>query len=470
MASLVGPLAAVALLAVSGPVSAQPDPGDSGGECAGGLCGEPEMTGGGGCGCGGGSILINNTDIGDTYQYADDYDSDGFEDNFDNCPFALNPEQIDSDGDGVGDVCDNCVSAANGLQNNRWTDTTQVDTDRDGIGDACDPDIDNDGFLNGDDVCPLVPGSQIDTDDDGLGNACDTDDDNDTIPDADDDCPLVHRDEPDPDAACDTDEDGDNVFDSIDNCLTIPNFDQADMDDDKVGDACDLDRDGDDYPDLVDNCPAVENGADQGAAQLDSDRDGVGDACDSRFCYVVSPLPGVREPVSTSEFDPAVHCLDPVTDPFTVLSLPYAVGAVGEPSQLHLFSNLENTAIRYTWRVIDRPDGSRARIENFEGSVAVSEAFEYRYLANRRAQFTPDVAGDYEIEVTASLVLPDPRPGFTNPASPNDGRVSVYSFTLEAEEGDGGGGGCTNVRGDISLIALALFAAAGFWLRRRRRA
>ncbi|MCK5796748.1 MAG: thrombospondin type 3 repeat-containing protein, partial [Deltaproteobacteria bacterium] len=77
------------------------------GECTGGACGTPQTSGGGGCGCGGGSILVNNTDLGDTYQYADDYDNDGWEDDTDNCPFNANADQADADGDGAGDACDN---------------------------------------------------------------------------------------------------------------------------------------------------------------------------------------------------------------------------------------------------------------------------------------------------------------------------------------------------------------------------
>ena len=70
------------------------------GECAGGLCGTPTQTGGGcGCGC---SVLIAQTDLGDTYQYSDDYDNDGWEDDFDNCPFSANGDQLDGDGDGFG--------------------------------------------------------------------------------------------------------------------------------------------------------------------------------------------------------------------------------------------------------------------------------------------------------------------------------------------------------------------------------
>ena len=40
-----------------------------------GQCGTPNMSGGGGGG-GGGAVLIANTDLGDTYQHADDFDED----------------------------------------------------------------------------------------------------------------------------------------------------------------------------------------------------------------------------------------------------------------------------------------------------------------------------------------------------------------------------------------------------------
>src|SRR5271154_5753214 len=83
------------------------------GECAGGNCGTPNNNGGGcGCGCGG-SILVNYTDVGKTYEQSDDSDGDGIDDSLDNCPYVPNPNQADADGDGVGDVCDNCVATAN---------------------------------------------------------------------------------------------------------------------------------------------------------------------------------------------------------------------------------------------------------------------------------------------------------------------------------------------------------------------
>jgi len=41
-----------------------------------------------------------------TPAFADDFDGDGVEDEFDNCLEAMNPAQDDTDGDGCGNVCD----------------------------------------------------------------------------------------------------------------------------------------------------------------------------------------------------------------------------------------------------------------------------------------------------------------------------------------------------------------------------
>ena len=115
-----------------------------------GDCGTPNQSGGGGGG--GGSILIANTDLGDTYQSADDFDDDGIEDPSDNCMRVSNPDQIDRDGDGIGDVCDNCLDTWNQYQS---------DLDGDGLGDVCDEDDDNDGLLDVDDSCPRVFGEDF---------------------------------------------------------------------------------------------------------------------------------------------------------------------------------------------------------------------------------------------------------------------------------------------------------------------
>jgi len=64
------------------------------------------------------------------------------------------------------------------------------------------------------------------------------------------------------------------MSDCDDNCPLVANVDQADSDDDGIGDACVGDADGDGVTDEEDNCPDVPN-----ALQHDLDDDGVGDAC-----------------------------------------------------------------------------------------------------------------------------------------------------------------------------------------------
>lgn len=71
------------------------------------------------------------------------------------------------------------------------------------------------------------------------------------------------------------DTDADGVFDNIDNCLAISNEDQADFDEDGLGDVCDDDDDNDGVLDEVDNCPLMAN-----PDQADLDGDGIGDVCD----------------------------------------------------------------------------------------------------------------------------------------------------------------------------------------------
>ncbi|MEJ2163034.1 MAG: thrombospondin type 3 repeat-containing protein [Robiginitalea sp.] len=94
-----------------------------------------------------------------------------------------------------------------------------------------DEDDDNDGILDVDDNCPLLPNAnQEDTDGDGEGDSCDLDDDNDGIPDTEDNCPL------------------------------IANPNQEDTDNDGIGDPCDTDADNDGVPNNADNCPGTPQG------------------------------------------------------------------------------------------------------------------------------------------------------------------------------------------------------------------
>jgi hypothetical protein len=319
--------------------------------------------------------------------------------------------------------------------------------DGDGLGDLCDSDADNDGIPNGSDLCSLVYNpQQNDADLDGLGNACDPDDDNDGVLDGADNCPLVSNPSQNAvnDLECDSDTDGDGVPDSVDNCVATRNFEQFDMDSDLIGDLCDGDTDGDGINNIQDNCPRKANGN-----LLDSDRDGMGDACDDRYCFVVNRA------------DPD-HCLDP-NNTFTVLSLPTDAAEIGESKRLHIFANRTNQAMRYTWTVISRPDNSDAKIANPRGSVHVSDAFEYRYLSDQIANFTPDVAGKYELQLSAELVFPDDQyPQNT---------TSRTTFALTVSEGDESGGCVCAAPSQKSFGAswlLVLASGLVFAVRRRK--
>lgn len=109
----------------------------------------------------------------------------------------------------------------------------------------------------------------------------DDDDDNDGILDVDDNCPKI----PNPDQAdadndgvgdvCDEDSDNDGISNDIDNCPSISNSDQLDTDNDGIGDVCDDDDDNDGILDAIDNCPLISN-----ASQTDENNNGIGDICE----------------------------------------------------------------------------------------------------------------------------------------------------------------------------------------------
>ncbi len=433
----------LALVLVPTVAAAQSNPDDAPFECDDqfGECGTPEMSGGG-CGCGGGgSILIANTDLGDTYQYADDYDDDGVEDPYDNCPRVAN-DQADSDGDGVGDACDNCLQGGN---------ADQADLDGDGIGDACDDDIDGDGVPNAADNCKLISNpakgdaGQPDLDGNGVGDACDDDIDGDGLDNLSDPCPLLAGQAD--GAACFPDTDGDGIgdFDKVkaDKCPTIYDPEQLDTDGDGIGDACDPDMDGDGIQNVADNCALTPN-----EDQVDADRDGLGDSCDANFCFVV--------------FGDTAHCLDP-EGTFMVYS-PEMLAKTGEPARIRLFANRENEAMRYTISLVQAPEGSRATIENAEGTVTISTPYEYHYLGDRVATFTPDLPGEYKVKVSAQTVWEDRPTGQMNAKSEYTTTITVTGPAVEAASASAGctGGPMT------SGILVALGLLAGLALVRRR--
>ncbi|MBI4822056.1 MAG: thrombospondin type 3 repeat-containing protein [Deltaproteobacteria bacterium] len=421
------------------------------GECSSGFCGTPRDVGGGGCGCGGGSILINNTDMGETYSTSDDFDNDGFEDDFDNCPFVANRDQLDADNDGVGSSCDNAPAVTNPLQE---------DVDGDGLGDPADVDIDNDNKLNTEDNCPSVfnPLQKRTLDTAALGDACNDDDDADGLRDAVDPCPKLANVNDGNNALCDGDEDLDNFLDGSDNCPSIANGDQNDKDHDGMGDACDVDIDEDGILNHLDNAKLVSN-----PDQLDLDRDGRGDVDDADgLCYVFDRnKPG--------------DCLNPL-DTFKVGALAVAKAegetlAVGDEVAFVLLANRIDTPIQYSWRVDKRPEGSEAIVANATGKVASSNrgfttengGFEYHYQSSgfEIPVLNLDAPGHWEVTLQAELVFADEAYG--NDAA----RVATYRMALEVDGHSESAGGCATTQ-NTGLEALLVAALALFGLRRRR--
>lgn len=75
------------------------------------------------------------------------------------------------------------------------------------------------------------------------------------------------------------DSDGDGRGDPWDNCPGDYNPDQADMDNDDLGNVCDPEADGDGIDDAIDNCLLLYN-----PLQEDDDEDGIGNPCDNTCC------------------------------------------------------------------------------------------------------------------------------------------------------------------------------------------
>ncbi len=423
-----------------------------------GPCGKPNQTGGGGCGCGCGcSVLIAQTDLGVTYQFADDFDGDGMEDDYDNCPYRSNFEQADSDGDLWGDACDMCQTAAN---------PDQLDIDGDGLGDECDDDADGDSLPNIMDNCRLIPNgfgefSQSDIDGDGQGDPCDADIDGDGGLNVDDDCPFIAFGSAGA-AACNRDDDRDGRNDTDDNCPGLSNPTQLDTDGDHMGDACDGDLDNDTVINVIDNCPDVPN-----VEQNDSDLDLHGDpwgpggvelpgeigSCDARYCFM---------PALVDEEE----CLDPTGDLHVFVPQLRAIG-IGKEYRLPVYVNRgagQFDRMTVEWRLVSG-DGVRFRNARGEATGVTAE-----YLVQQEGIFIPSKTGRFEVEAIITA--------YNDHVSMQAMQVRMGRATVEvvAAAGAAADDGCSvsGNKGRTSLAWTAVFGVALVTLsqlrsRRRRR-
>ncbi|MEM1347222.1 MAG: thrombospondin type 3 repeat-containing protein [Myxococcota bacterium] len=439
--NLVSTLVGVGLLSMGSVASAQSTPAF---ECDSqyGDCGTPEMSGGGGA-ARGGAILIAQKDHGESYQFADDRDDDGVEDNSDNCPGIPNLDQGNADGDSAGDACDNCLNTVN---------DSQFDIDGDGFGDACDVDMDGDLIDNSQDNCEMIPNpGQANLDGDPTGDACDEDIDGDGFNNLEDDCPtkadgLGTQEE------CFPDDDADGVANFLDSCPVISNPSQIDLDNDGVGDQCDVDMDGDDIPNLLDNCQRLDN-----LGQFDADRDGVGDACDASYCFVV--------------FGDAANCLDPASE-FKAYS-PNLNVTTGVETLLRVWMNRRSQASRYIWTVEGAPEGADFVLRNGQGTVTVSDPFEYRFVSGEEPVFVAGAAGEYTLRLTTETL-------FEDRVSKRVGETATTLITINVDGADADlaafqddvdvAAGCSATGSNTDAGLLAAFGLLGFLgLGRRRR-